>query len=169
MRIMSIAKHTPYDKFTDKIAKGMGKVIDTKTFQNFADKLKNNDNMPTHIFSATGILLSSFFIFSTAKSKKIEKERKKPLMVNTAISCAIATTGGYTIDKMLKKPIDKFINGFKNANKGNPKLDKYVDGIKIAKSAIIFGMLYRYIVPVISMCIAEKVVEKNNNKLNKQA
>lgn len=169
MKITAVNKLALYDRFTDKVAKGMGKVIETKTFQNFADKLKNNENMPTHIFSATGILLSTFFMLSTARNKKIEKERKKPLMVNTAISCAIATTGGYTIDKMLKKPIDKFIEGFKNANIGNPKLHKYVEGIKIAKSAIIFGMLYRYIVPVISMCVAEKVVEKKNKSVDKIA
>lgn len=167
MIVAPIVKFSANNQFSNSVAKGLGKILDTKTFQKFAEKLKNNDNMPTHIFSATGILLSSFFILSTAKSKKIDDARKKPLMVNTAISCAIATTGGYTIDKMLKNPIDKFIDNFKAFNKGNPKLHKYIDGIKIAKSAIIFGMLYRYVVPVISMCVAEKIVEKPNKKIDK--
>ena len=82
------------------------------------------------------------------------------MILNTAISCAIATTGGYTIDKLLDKPLDKFCKNFKQANISNPKLHKYMDGIKIAKSALIFGMLYRFVVPVISMFLAEKVVEK---------
>ncbi|MCR4881911.1 MAG: hypothetical protein K6A44_08185 [bacterium] len=157
-----------YDRFTDGLAKGMGKIIDTKTVQNFADKF-HDTNIATHIFSATGILLSSFFILSTAKSKKIEEERKKPLMMNTAISCAIATVGGYTIDNVLNKPIKKFIENFKTVNANSPKLHKYEAGIKIAKSALIFGMLYRFVVPVISMFLAEKVVEKPNKKLNKKA
>ena len=156
-----------YDGFTDCLAKGMGKIMDTNAVQNFAKKFQKT-NIATHIFSATGILLSSFFIFSTARSKKIEEERKKPLMVNTAISCAIATIGGYTIDNALTKPIEKFTERFKQVHANNPKLDKYISGIKIAKSALIFGMLYRFVVPVISMFMAEKVVEKPN-KINKKA
>ena len=156
-----------YDRLTDGLAKGFGKIIDTKPVQNFAKNF-HDTNIATHIFSATGILLSSFFIVSTAKNKKIEEERKKPLMLNTAISCAIATVGGYTIDKMLDKPIQKFIDKFENIHKNNPKLHKYQEGIKIAKSALIFGMLYRFVVPVISMFLAEKVIEKPD-KLDKKA
>jgi len=156
-----------YDRFTDNLAKGIGKIIDTKAVQDFSAKY-HNTNIATHIFSATGILLSSFFILSTAKNKKIEEERKKPLMINTAISCAIATIGGYTIDNLLNKPIEKFVKGFEKANLNNPKIHKYMDGIRIAKSALIFGMLYRFVVPVISMFLAEKVVEKPN-KLKKKA
>ncbi len=157
-----------YDKLTDKLAVGFGKIIDTKTVQNFSKKF-HNTNLATHMFSATGILLSSFLVFSIAKNDKIEKERKKPLMVNTAISCALSTAGGYSIDKLLNKPIEAFSKQFAKANANSPKLHKYLEGIKIAKSALIFGMLYRYVVPVVSMFLAEKVVEKNDGKLNKQA
>ena len=157
-----------YDRFTDGLAKGIGKIIDSNSMQSFAKKF-HDTNLATHIFSATGILLSSFFIYSTAKSKKIEEERKKPLMLNTAISCAMATAGGYTLDKTLDKPIQKFINNFKAAHINDPKLHKYMDGIKIAKSAFIFGMLYRFVVPIISMVLAEKVIERPNKKLDKNA
>lgn len=156
-----------YDRFTDSLARGMGKIIDNPQVQNFTEKF-HNTNIATHMFAATGVLLSSFFILSTAKSKKIEEERKKPLMMNTAISCAIATVGGYTIDKLLDKPIQKYVDKFKNANINDPKLHKYMSGIKIAKSALIFGMLYRFVIPVVSMFLAEKVVEKPN-KLNAKA
>lgn len=156
-----------YDRLTEGLAKGFGKIIDTQPVQSFAKKF-HNTNIAQHIFAGTGILLSSFFIYSTAKNKKIEEDRKKPLMVNTAISCAIATIGGYTIDKLLDKPINKFVDKFVEANKENPKLHKYKEGLKIAKSALIFGMLYRFVVPVISMFLAEKVVEKPNRKLDKK-
>jgi len=149
-----------YDKLTDKLATGLGKVIDTPTMQNLADKFYKNDNIATHIFSATGILLTSFFILSTSKNKKIEEERKKPLMINSALSCAFATVGGYTIDKMLNKPLNKFADTFKAQNANNPNLHKYLTGIKIAKSALVFGMLYKFVVPVVSTFLAEKYVEK---------
>ena len=159
---VSNAINSGYDKFTDKIAIGIGKIIDTKPLQNFSQKFSGT-NIATHIFSATGILLSSFLALSIARNKKIEEERKKPLILNTGISCAIATTGGYTIDKLLDKPLDKFCKNFKQANISNPKLHKYMDGIKIAKSALIFGMLYRFVVPVISMFLAEKVTENKKS------
>ena len=157
-----------YDRFTDGLARGFGKIIDTNAVQSFAKKF-HDTNIAQHIFAGTGVLLSSFFIYSTAKNKKIEEERKKPLMINTAISCAIATIGGYTIDKILEKPINRFVKRFVEANKNHPKLHKYQEGLKIAKSALIFGMLYRFVVPVVSMFLAEKVVEKPNMNLNKKA
>ena len=101
--------------------------------------------------------------------KAIEEKRKKPLIVNTGISCALSTLGGYTIDSMLDKPIDAFKDKFVKLNANDPKLHKYIGGIKIAKSALVFGLLYRFVVPVVSMFLAEKVVEKPDNKLNKKA
>ncbi len=156
-----------YDKFTDKLAVGFGKIIDTDFVQNMSKKF-HETNLATHAFSATGILLSSFLALSIAKNDKIEEERKRPLILNTGISCALSTAGGYTIDKLLDKPIKKFSDNFAKANVNNPKLHKYLEGIKIAKSALIFGMIYRFVVPVVSMFLAEKVVEKEE-KLNKNA
>ena len=157
-----------YDKLTDKIAQGLGKVMDTKTVQQYADKFKNV-NVAKHVFPATGILLSSFLMLSIAKNDKIEQKRKKPLIVNTGISCALSTLGGYTIDSLLDKPIDAFKNKFATVNANDPKLHKYLGGIKIAKSALVFGLLYRFVVPVVSMFLAEKVVEKPTGKINTKA
>ena len=157
-----------YDKFTDKIALGLGKIMDTKTVHKYAEKFKDV-NVAKHVFPATGILLSTFLMLSIANNKKIEEKRKKPLIVNTGISCALSTLGGYTIDSMLDKPIDAFKDKFIKLNANDPKLHKYVGGIKIAKSALVFGLLYRFVVPVVSMFLAEKVVEKPTNKINAKA
>jgi len=157
-----------YDKFTDKIAQGLGKIMDSKSVQKYADKFKDV-NVAKHVFPATGILLSSFLMLSIANNDKIEEKRKKPLIVNTGISCALSTLGGDTIDSMLDKPIDAFKDKFVKLNANDPKLHKYIGGIKIAKSALVFGLLYRFVVPVVSMFLAEKVVEKPENKLNKKA
>jgi len=157
-----------YDKFTDKIAHGLGKIIDTKVVQRYAEKFKDKD-VAKHVFPATGILLSSFLMLSIAKNDKIEEKRKKPLIVNTGISCALSTIGGYTIDSMLDKPIDAFADKFKAINANDAKLHKYLGGIKIAKSALVFGLLYRFVVPVVSMFLAEKAVEKPENKLKIKA
>ena len=149
-----------YNKLTEGLARGIGKIIDTPAMQKVTDKFYNSNNIATHIFSATGILLSGFFMLSTARNPKIEEERKKPLIVNTAISCAFATIGGYTIDNLLNKPIDKFVDKFQKANADSPNLHKYKAGIKVAKSALIFGTLYKFVIPVISTFLAEKYVER---------
>lgn len=152
-----------YDQFTDKVAQGLGKILDTKIVHKYAEKFKDID-VAKHVFPATGILLSSFLMLSIAKNKKIEEKRKMPLIVNTGISCALSTIGGYTIDSLLDKPIDAFKDKFVKINANDPKLHKYTEGIKIAKSALVFGLLYRFVVPVVSMFLAEKAVEKPEKK-----
>ena len=91
-----------YDRFTDSLAKGMGKIMDTRTVQNFAKKF-HDTNIATHIFSATGILLSSFFIFSTAKSKKIEDTEQKYLMLNNDLQDIIDNINSYFDFKTFNK------------------------------------------------------------------
>ena len=48
---------------------------------------------------------------------------------------------------------------FKKANKNLPDLEKYLDGIKIAKPAIILGGIYYIIIPLISTFIADRTVK----------
>ena len=56
--------------------------------------------------------------------------------------------------------IDKFVDKFQKANADSPNLHKYKSGIKVAKSALIFGTLYKFVIPVISTFLAEKYVER---------
>ncbi|MDD3593283.1 MAG: hypothetical protein PHX18_01500 [Candidatus Gastranaerophilales bacterium] len=148
-----------YDKFTDVVAIGVGKAIDTTPVRKFAEKF-HTTNLAAYMFALTGVMLSTFQIISIAKSPKIKEERKKPLMLKGLISCVAATVGGFTIDKLLDKPLDKYAKKFAEMHAKNPNLHKYMEGIKIAKSALVFGMLYRFIVPVISTFCAQKIVDK---------
>ena len=92
----------------------------------------------------------------TAKNKKIEQDRKKALMYNAGISTGLCIAGSYIIDKALKKPTEKFIENFRKANKKSPKLEKYVEGIRVAKPALILGGIYYIIIPVISTFLADR-------------
>jgi hypothetical protein len=60
------------------------------------------------------------------------------------------------VDRMLKKPINKFIENFKNANKNSSKLEKYVEGIRVAKSAFILGGIYYIAIPLVSTFLADR-------------
>ncbi|MCR4881671.1 MAG: hypothetical protein K6A44_06955 [bacterium] len=149
-------------KFTNKLSELFGSIMNTQKAQNFAEKY-HNTNFPQHMFSANDILATALFAKFTASNKKIKEERKKTLIMNSAIMTAFTVVGGYAVNALLKRPTEIFIEKFKAANAASPKLDKYVEGIKIAKPALILGVLYYMIAPVASTMLAE-VFTKNSNR-----
>lgn len=153
-----------YNAATDKIAAGIGKLLDKKSVQDFAKKYYDT-NYSQHIASLTDIVLTLSFAHQTAKSKKIEQSRKKTLIYNALISTGLCLTGGYAVNHALEKPAEKFIQNFKAANKNLPELEKYVEGIKIAKPVLILGIIYYIFIPVISTFFAERADFKKKNTL----
>ena len=147
----------------EPLSKGIGKIIDTKPIQHLAEKF-HNTNFEFNIMSLTDIVATGAFIRQVAKSKKIEQDRKKALMYNSAISTALCVVAGYTIDKMSKKSTENFIKKFSEANKNSPKLGKYIQGIKIVKPAMIFGAIYYIAIPIISTFLADRFDGKNYKK-----
>lgn len=141
---------------SDCLTKGISRIIDNKSIQNFANKYKDT-NYAMHITVAGDILATSTFALQTAHTKKIEQERKKPLINNAIISTGLSIVAGYGIDKALDKPTDKFISKFKEANKDYKNLDKCVEGIKIVKPALILGGIYYCAIPLISTFFAERL------------
>ena len=141
--------------FTGNLSKGIGKLIDTNAVQKLTEKF-HNTNFEQHIMCLTDVVATGAFITQTAKNKKIEQDRKKALMYNAGISTGLCIAGSYIIDKTLKKPTEKFIENFRKANKNSPKLEKYVEGIRVAKPALILGGIYYIIIPVISTFLADR-------------
>ena len=152
-----------YSAMTDNLAVGMGKVLNSEPIIRFSEKF-HNTNIADYIFKASGILLSSFVMFKTLTSDKIEEKRKLPLALNTGVSCAVATVSGLFVDKLLDKPVDNVIKKFKLVNSNTPNIHKLVDGIKVMKSALLFGTIYRFVVPVLATVVAEKIVNSKNEK-----
>lgn len=141
--------------FTGNLSKGIGKLIDTKLVQNMAERFYDT-KFEQHIICLTDALATGAFIEQTRRSKKIEQDRKKVLMYNAGISTGLCIAGSYGIDRLLKKPAEKFIENFKKANKNSPKLEKYIEGIKIAKPALIMGGLYYIAIPFVSTFLADR-------------
>lgn len=146
--------------FTGNLSKGIGKIIDTKPVQKMADKL-HNTNFEKHIICTTDIIGTLAFADQTQKSKKIEQKRKKALIYNSLISTGLCIAGTYAIDKLLQKPSEKFIEKFKQANKNSSKLDKYIEGIRIIKPALIMGVLYYMFIPLFSTFLADRLDKKH--------
>ena len=141
--------------FTGNVSKGIGNLMDTNAVQKLTEKF-HNTNFEQHIMCLTDVVATGAFITQTAKNKKIEQDRKKALMYNAGISTGLCIAGSYIIDKALKKPTEKFIENFRKANKNSPKLEKYVEGIRVAKPALILGGIYYIIIPVISTFLADR-------------
>lgn len=145
---------------TERLSKGIGRIMDTEALQKTADKFYNT-NFEQHIMSLTDVLITASFMQQTKNSKRIEEERKKPLMYNAAIATGLCIAGGYALNGMLKKPFDKFVTKFSEVNKNSPKLNKYIEGLRIAKPTLILGGIYYIIIPVISTFLADRVDRKN--------
>ena len=148
-----------YNEATEHIAKGIGKLLNKKLLQKIAAKYADT-NFAQHIMNATDVLLTGTFIQQTVKSKKIKNERKKALIYNSAISTGLSIAGGYAINHYTKNHTEKFIKKFSEINKESPLLEKYLEGIKIAKPVIILGGIYYIAIPIISTFLADKAEKK---------
>ncbi|MBQ8167871.1 hypothetical protein IJZ97_00430 [bacterium] len=143
----------------EKMAKGFGKIMDTQAVQKLSDKFYNS-KFALHIMNLTDALATTTFIATTSRNKNIKEDRKRPLIYNATISTGLSIAGGYTLDKLLEKPTEKFIKKFVQANKDSKNLHKYIEGIHIAKAALLLGGIYYIIIPVISTFVADKIDKK---------
>lgn len=141
--------------FTGNLSKGIGKLIDTKFVQNLAEKF-HDTKFEHHIICLTDAVTTGAFIEQTRKSKKIEEDRKKALMYNAGLSTGFCIAGSYVFDKFLKKTTEKFVENFKIANKDSKQLGTYLEGIKVAKPALIMGGLYYIAIPFVSTFLADR-------------
>ncbi len=154
---------------TNQTAKGIGKLINTNTFQNAAKKFCPKDaDIARNMSMATDLLLTASFIHRTNKNDKIEKERKNVLIYNNLISTGITFVGGVAIDNFIKKNTESFIKKFSEINKNDPKLNKYIEGINILRPTMIFAVLYYGILPVFSTYISDKIDNIAQKKTEKQ-
>jgi len=152
-------KNISFNGLTDKTAKSIGNTLNKNWMIKFADKYKDS-NFPMHINAITDTIATLTFMFQANKSNKIEQDRKNTLLYNAGISTALSIGGGYTIDKLLDKPTEKFIKKYKETNKSDKNLARQIQGIKIAKPFLILGTIYYILIPLISTFLAEKA-EKN--------
>lgn len=146
----------------EPLTKSIAKILDNKKLQEFSNKFKNS-NYPMHISALSDIVATGTFIHQTKTNKNINNNKKDTLIYNSAISTGLSIITSYAVDKALDKPTEKFINKFKTANKNSENLNKYVEGIKIAKPTLILGTIYYCIIPLVSTFFAERVNPKNKH------
>ena len=74
-------KGNPYESATDALAGGFAKIAKNSKMVSLLKSFEKH-NMFSWLSAITGVTISSCYMYNTAKSKKIDAEQKKPLMVN---------------------------------------------------------------------------------------
>ncbi len=156
-------KNISFKGITDKTAKKIGNSLNKKKMLKFVDRFKNS-NFPMHINAVTDSIATLTFMHQANNSKRINESRKKTLIYNAGISTILSIACGYTIDKLLEKPTEKFINKYKEINKLDKNLEKQIQGIKIAKPFLILGTIYYLLIPLISTFLAEQADIKSSTQ-----
>ena len=150
--------------FTSKLENLIADTINNKTMQNIAKKVQNT-NYTTHLIALGDIFSTLAFTSITSKNKNLDKHQKKVLNYNALSSTALCLLFGYSADKLSDKSMSKFIENLKSANKNSPDLIKYIEGAKIAKTSLIFGLVYYGLIPMLSTFLSSKLATDNKNNI----
>ncbi len=128
-----------------------------------------NSNIVAHLSCLTSIVISGLYVKKTLSNDNLDKQKRTTLAINQGAVAVVSAIGSYSLDNLANKQVDKFIGRFTAVNAGEEKIGKYLDGIKAAKSIMIFGLMYRFIAPVLVTPIANSIgnliEERNEAKL----
>lgn len=148
---------------TSKLSKRIVGIMENKRTQETALKYKDT-NFIQHALNLKDVYAAACFSAITAFNHKMKEENKKALIYNTAISTALTIGGSYVVDKAIEKPVKKFTENFVKANKNDPDLYKYLNGMKILKPILILSSLYYVVIPMLSTFWAGKLVKTSEVK-----
>ncbi len=147
---------------TEGIAKGVGKLADTNKFRQFIEWFAGKKNWFPHLIAGESLWLSGFYMQQTAKSKKIEKDQKLPMILNQGITALACTWGAYKLDGVINKKLDAYKAVYKrmNPNLADDLMNRRLTGIRLLGPLVIFTTIYRFVGPVVVTPIANWVSEK---------
>ena len=150
-------KGNPYEYATGKLADGFAALAKNPKMVNFIDGIAKHNVIST-LAATTGVVNSAFYMYNTAKSKKIEPEHKKPLIINMGLVTAMATAGALLLDKIVDTKIEQYQKFFelRNPNMDPKVLKACKGGIRGGATLLIFTLVYRYASPVIATPLANK-------------
>lgn len=91
-----------YDKVTEKLAKDyFVRFYNSKFAEKFVEKTSGVKNMTTHMSALGATLISGMYIVRTLQNEKLDKEKRKTLAINDALTWGLSTAGSYFLDAKL--------------------------------------------------------------------
>lgn len=166
-----------YDSLTTVLAeKIFVPLAENDKIKNLATKLSESKNFYLNLSVIDSIVLSSFYMYRTAKNDGIKKDQKLPLIVNQGLVTVASAAMTYALQNIISKNIEKYTNIFNtqltkvlaNTEDCDNQVGKMTYGVGKIQSVIIFGIIYRFIAPVFITPVANRLSEKIQNK-NKQS
>ena len=125
-----------YNGLFDKhIAKGIGWIAPRKAGQKLVETTARFEKPSARWSDLASFAITYFYVSNTAKSDKIEEERKLPLMINNVMITAASSTAAFLIDKYTDKPMENLLRSYLKHNDAelyNKANKKIVESLKIA-------------------------------------
>ena len=118
-----------YDKITDGIASIIGTAANTGISKKLVNTLNKFKKPSARMADLASFAITFFYVNNTRKSKKIEEERKMPLMVNNIAVTVVSSTMAALIDKFSDVALDR-VKGALYNQKGTQALENTVNAIK---------------------------------------
>ena len=137
----------------NKLAQGLGKIMDSKFMQKFSDKFMDT-NLVQAMSAVTDILMMGSFTNSVRKSKQIPEENKKPLIFNSLFSTSMSIVTSVALNKYTDKKMDKFVDYFLNLNKDIKNAQVCAQGIKTSKTVFVMGGVHYIVMPFLSTMLS---------------
>lgn len=166
------------DKFEERIARGLGKIADTKAYERLVRSTckhnslidETNGKLFAHLTVFGSTLLSIFYVGKTLTNKNLDESKRKTLAINQGLVWCASTALAYTLDIAVKKKFKTISDKFKLVNAKEKDLGKLANGLKIAKGIITVDLVYRFIAPVVVTPLANSIGNKlHNNKVARHA
>ncbi len=166
-----------YDVVTDKIAFAIGKIAPTKPADSIIKGLQHFKKPTPRMADLASIIYTIKLMTDTSKSKKIEKERKPALIINSALVTVASSTLAMLVDNVTDPILKEMGNRyakldpatFKKAEASIKSQTKHAEewlsnadfakGLSKFKSLSIFTLLVRILVPILSIPITGKITE----------
>ena len=116
------------DKITSGIAWLIGKTANTEASKNIVFGLSHFKKISARMADLASFAITFFYVNNTRKSKKIEEERKMPLMVNNITITVVSSTMAALIDKGSDVILDR-VKGALCLKKGKQVLDNVIEKV----------------------------------------
>ena len=110
--LLGQAKDLYTNALGEPIARLFGKAATTKPAQWIVEKASHFDKVSPRWSDLASVAITFFYVNNTRKSKKIDEERKLPLMINNVMVTAASSLAAFLIDKYTDKPMEELLKGY---------------------------------------------------------